>query len=422
MSIRVDPNQSFHVLIGQAVVEMSLDALDDAYHGEIIGESTLIWQEGLGEWLRLDVVLDRLAALELKVGLDDVGRRDASSWAPAPDQYFVLVGPDEVRQLNLDELDEAYRNDLITDSTLVWQPGYPEWVALAELGSSDHPLPVLPPFLQEPAATERIELDPPRLLPSQLPSQPPDRLTAQPPNQPSHPFSIQPPLAASAKLSVVAAGSSAFESAPPAPDSTAAVIASWPIQDWHEPLPASPWYKRTLAMASGALVVLIAHQHGLTYSLAQSLGQLDAYQKVVGEPDLHTLPGLEIWLADLSDNHGLSRLSSTAGWAPALPLATAPTEPSMEGNSPTGADESGASKSAASATSAALPAQLPLGEQAAAGTSPAAADLPAAAAGANQTLSGKKRHKPAHRAPSGKASLQAPRGSGNADDPMNGNL
>jgi hypothetical protein len=135
MGIHVDPEEVFHVLLDGEVIEMSLDALADAYEGEVVVDATLIWQEGLGEWLRLDVVLASLESASAPQSF-------APPVAEPEDMYAVLLGPNEVKQMSLDQLNDAYRLSIVDNETNVWQPGFAEWQPLgALLGESEAPAP-----------------------------------------------------------------------------------------------------------------------------------------------------------------------------------------------------------------------------------------------------------------------------------------
>src|SRR5262245_16204469 len=49
------------------------------------------------------------------------------------DLWHVEVGPDDVRVVTLDQLDEAFQDGLVTESMRVWQEGMPCAVSLGEL-------------------------------------------------------------------------------------------------------------------------------------------------------------------------------------------------------------------------------------------------------------------------------------------------
>lgn len=314
MGIRVDRAGSFHVLMGQSVVEMSLEALHDAHHGQVIGPSTLVWQEGWQDWVRLEAALARVSFADQRSGpLSEPSRSSTTADETSGDMYFVQVGPEQVRQLTFDELDQAYREDRIDDATLIWQPGYPEWIPLSALGSLEAIPALLTPVADLPS--ERIELDAPRLLPSQFP-------VAAPRTDPS---ALSPLLRISPSPD-----SAPADSGSAAPDSTAAVIASWPSEPWPEQSRGPSWSKRALAMAAGAVLVVSAHRQGLTYAFAQRAGQGEAYQKLVGEPDVRTVQGLELWLSRLTHTYGLAQLSATDVVAPAQRVATDPAKPAPD--------------------------------------------------------------------------------------------
>lgn len=124
MQIDVDPEQDFHVVINGASRALSLDALAEAYQADAISDETLIWQEGLEGWMRLDELLAVLSEQE----------EPAVSAPPSaidPTKYQVLVGPEEIKHMTLQTLVDAHRLGVVDDETLVLQPGGSQWVPLA---------------------------------------------------------------------------------------------------------------------------------------------------------------------------------------------------------------------------------------------------------------------------------------------------
>ncbi len=163
MTIKVNEEEDFHVVLNGNVVALSLNALDMAYQDDLISEETLIWQEGFGEWTRLDALL---AALEEQDG-------PAEPAAPTdPDTYFVMVAQDEVKQMSLDLLADAYRLDVIDDGTLVWQPGYTEWIPLSVLLGAPEEHVSLAPSLPPPRNVAHASA-PPTAAELRAPSLPP---------------------------------------------------------------------------------------------------------------------------------------------------------------------------------------------------------------------------------------------------------
>ncbi|HSC86327.1 MAG TPA: hypothetical protein VLC09_03620 [Polyangiaceae bacterium] len=413
MPIQVDPEETFHVLFGQNVREMDLDALDLAYRAEAVDEATLIWQEGLGEWLRLDVVLERLAA-------QDAAENPVYSMpapAPAPDVYFVLLGPDDTKQMSIDQLDDAFRLEVIDEATLVWQPGFAEWIRLDQLlamvdaAVGEAPLPHTSFYPQQtqapslyPAATQRAAASvPPRSQPQ------------------SYGY-------------VIGRGA---ESTAPVTHSLGPSIDLDSLEDLRPPA-ASPWFRRGAFAAAAAAALLIAHRTGLTAPLLPSA--------VAETASVETPHGVDSFLASLEKQHGLDKLSPTtaeakaaarpesASAAPVLPAPTTATEPAAEANS-----QSNPAKSADAAAPTAAPAAAPATEPttapaAAAASSPSLPAAPAAAAGlptgsaskfAN-SLQGKKpvgaTARPTPTRSVTKKATSSSKGSGLAYDPMNGTL
>jgi len=381
MAIRVDADEPFHVLIGQSVVEMSLDALDDAYHGEVIIDETLIWQEGLGEWLRLDVVLHRLAQQ------DENENAIYSLPAPPPesDVYFVLLGGDDTKQMTLDQLDDAYRLDVVDEATLVWQPGFAEWIALSELLSLEQEAPVVSPAFYPPAQ-ERMHVS-------------------------SAPYGA--PWSRQAS-SGYAAPSSGYILGRPA-DSTRPVTSNvMPTIAELTPPPASPWYRRSLVGAAAAVALFSAHQYGLTHAVAGAVGKDAALSAALGGPNLNTPSGLEQWLGTLSRENHLEHLAETEpvvapkkAAAPALVSPAGPIQPAAaQPQTPAAAAPPVAASTAAAPESPALSDTLPTGDS----------------SKFSNTLQGKKTPVIDNSKAKTKSTGKAPRGSGLAYDPMNGTL
>src|SRR5450432_1955772 len=61
---------------------------------------------------------------------------------PANEAWHVAVGPDDVKVVSLEQLDDMFRLSLVDSETKVWQPGMSEWVALGVVaGLDDKPAP-----------------------------------------------------------------------------------------------------------------------------------------------------------------------------------------------------------------------------------------------------------------------------------------
>lgn len=264
MSISVNPDEPFHVVHQGNVIAVSLEQLANAYQSDQVADDTLIWQEGFAEWMRLDMLLHTLEEQDGPV-------------APMPeiadDIYYVLVAPEEVKQMSLDLLADAYRLDVIDDSTLVWQPGFTEWLPLsALLGPEDEHVSIAPSM-------------PPAYNGGYAPAAPVYR------EAPAPAFN--------------------FGSLKPLDDSLA------PSADWSilpQQPKTSPWYGRSL-IALGAMGAAFALYRGGALESGPegpSAGSLLAsVESKVGAPGVDTAQGLDRWLTKLEDTHGLNSLSET---------------------------------------------------------------------------------------------------------------
>jgi hypothetical protein len=344
MAITVDPNEPFHVLLGGQVTPVSLDVLDTLYQADRIEESTLIWQQGLGAWLRLDVVLAELEKEEPPAPQ----QREVE-----PDSYYVNFGDSDVRLLSLDQLSKFYDLEVIEDSTLVWQPGFAEWVPLAVLiGEADAPPVSIHPSLgpqvassrPAPAASSfmapvpsmaapRPQSVPPRssTLPGPTFEAPAPSMAAQLPRPSAPPAPSSRPLA-----SVAATPSRPAMSALPGPASRPYSLMPNSLQEVQAltlsavppPAKASPWFGRGLLAASLFVGLLVVQRNGVMMDMAEGAGQAQSWQRVeasVGGTSVDTPQGLAVWLSDLSARHGLASLTPTEPLA--VPEASSASQP-----------------------------------------------------------------------------------------------
>lgn len=114
--IEPEPSESFYVEISPGEVKtMTLEQLDDVYRLDIIDESTMIWQEGFASWRALG---------------DIIGAHEE---AEPPDEFYVQFEPGEVRRMTLEQLDDAYRLDIVDETVQVWRDGFTSWHTLGDL-------------------------------------------------------------------------------------------------------------------------------------------------------------------------------------------------------------------------------------------------------------------------------------------------
>jgi hypothetical protein len=62
---------------------------------------------------------------------------DATGSTGSEDVWFVAVASDDIKQMNVDQLDEAFRLGVITKDTAVWTEGMQAWAPLGEVADLD---------------------------------------------------------------------------------------------------------------------------------------------------------------------------------------------------------------------------------------------------------------------------------------------
>jgi hypothetical protein len=366
------------------------------------------------------------------------------------ERYFVMFAADDVKELTLDQLDDAYRLDVIDDDTLLWQEGFDGWKPLSEVvGAADESEAIddvsawadvagsgfaaSAPAYSAPAgalgATQQTSYGqqsayaqqsyahqaPAPNYPQQS-SYPAQGAYAQPS---SYPHSIPP---ASAPLSL-------------APASTQAVV----YDTVDEPELVSPWFRRALFVAAAAGALIVSQRTGFAHSFARALDQGRSAERieasVLGSPAVDTPRGLEAKLSEIESRYNLDHLSYTDPVRERQPAAADAKAPAQGTNAQGTNAEGTTSAQAAPPPGAATPA--------AAGTTAQAAGQPAAPAAAPEAkpaaenpfasrmgnvLSGKPAEpvrpaaataRPAAKRP---AKLKVGTHGGDPNDPMNGAL
>lgn len=284
MAIHVNPEEDFHVSINGTVLALSLDALDAAYQGDKIDESTLIWQQGLGEWMRLDLVLSQL-------GQEDEAPAPAPAASATPDTFQVMVAEGDLKQMSQQLLADALRMGVIDGQTLVWQPGYTEWVPVSAILGN--------------APDGHVSLAPSRG--PQAPAAPPaprafGSLPARADSAPVPASTFAPRAAAP-----LSAAPAPFSQSPELGASTAPVMIPTIA-----PRPrASPWYGRAVVAAGACAALFSLHQNGIAAEVTQQAVQGTSLADPL-KPSPHTPYGLQLWLSNISETYHLEQLTETA--------------------------------------------------------------------------------------------------------------
>lgn len=241
----------WHVQVAAGDVRIvTLEKLDDLFRYDVIDDQVFVWQKGMAEWIRLATLLMATEAEE-------------------PEEPFhVLVGPGNVKQLSLEQLDDFYRLEVIDEGTLIWQKGMTDWLPLGKVAGI------------EPA------------VPAELPTRPLQEIVTQP-------FAVRPEAAiarpsAAPRVSIPA---SATFTSPPV--SAPPVAFSIQPQEAPEGSRSGSWLVR-LSVAAGVLLALF--RNDLAFSAVQntSIGARYAALEgsLLGGPMFGTSRSVERLVAD----------------------------------------------------------------------------------------------------------------------------
>jgi hypothetical protein len=263
MQIELDPEKDFHVVINGVATALSLDALDDAYQADSISDDTLIWQEGLDEWMRLDTLLVALSEQEVAPSEQQPAAQE--------DNFSVMVAPDDIKAMTLEQLADAHRLGVVHEATPVWQPGTTDWVPLSVIiagcaaGEHVSAAPSLPPTQQvAPAPSMHAGAAPMAQAPSAAPSQAPGSLVSLPDPAPHSGFAAAPMSVPPSSIAPSAPNSLAPTAASIAPMSQGiglAASADSLLDDLEFPQPTgSPWIKRSLIGLGSLAAVFVIYQ------------------------------------------------------------------------------------------------------------------------------------------------------------------
>src|SRR5690606_9059323 len=69
--------------------------------------------------------------------LSNYSAATASGSTGSEEVWFVAVASDDIKQMNVDQLDEAFRLGIITAETAVWTEGMEAWAPLGQVADLD---------------------------------------------------------------------------------------------------------------------------------------------------------------------------------------------------------------------------------------------------------------------------------------------
>jgi hypothetical protein len=289
----------------------------------------------------------------------------------AEDLWHVRLGPDEVKRLSLEQLDDLFRLDVISADTQVWQEGMEEWLPLsvvAGLGEDESesvsiPISQPPPTtVRRVGATTQMGWPPP---PAQVSSWPPPAVMRSAPPPPSRSTGVTtrpPPPSARSNAPVAAPMTSwppaaAWSDPPPARVAVSGFAPTVGAGSTPFTAPLAPSFAvfedtapRARRGGSGGWMVVLAAIVGLSVTLyrndvvhaaASSMGQTATFSKLesaLGGPGfgtpravekMMTRPKLELDSVVVPAPTTAPAVTSTP-MAPPAPVAEAPRAPTPE--------------------------------------------------------------------------------------------
>ena len=118
-------DDNWQVLMGPGDVRtLTLEQLDDFFRLGVIDEQTFVWQSGMQQWSQLSTL----------IGPIEDEKPD--------DHWYALMAPGDVRSLSLEQLDDFFRLEVVSEHTLLWQPGMAQWLPLGTIAGIEPSAPV----------------------------------------------------------------------------------------------------------------------------------------------------------------------------------------------------------------------------------------------------------------------------------------
>ncbi len=239
------------------------------------------------------------------------------------EMWHVQIEPGDVKTVTLEQLDDMFRLDLISASTLVWQPGMPKALPLSvvagiEDDEDEEVMEIEPELIPEPAVPAAAQY----VAPRQHTITPPPAISAPPPalNAPS---AYPPPTTNAPSAYPPPATNASSASPPPAP--------AMPTPDFYSPESLRPITmsdipsfrprqsgrggKVLMGVAIAAGLLLTLYRNDLLRPMAESAGSVDAYEEIesaFGSPGFGTTRSVSQLSAMLNPPPAVSDASGEA--------------------------------------------------------------------------------------------------------------
>lgn len=273
------------------------------------------------------------------------------------DMWHVQIEPGEIKTVTLEQLDDMYRLELISASTLVWQPGMPKALPLSVIAGieddeEDEVMEIEPELIPEAAYSVPAPAYPP-VATSTYPS-----ASAYPPAVAAYPPAVAPAAVAErqATMTPPPASTNAMASVAPAPQMPAPDFYSpeslRPITMSHIPdpglRPAGRGGRIVMGIAIAAGLLITLHRNDLLRPMASSAGSEAAYDKIqaaLGSPGFGTTQSV-VHFSKMLNPPELETSTDTS----VTPPTTSTTESTSADDSESSTDSDSATDTSASTT------------------------------------------------------------------------
>jgi len=234
--------------------------------------------------------------------------------------WHVQVSATEVKTMTVDQLDDAFRLDIITGDTKVWTESLGEWLPLREVAGLDDEEEEDVATAQPPVSTLATSQQPPAPAPLVQTSRPPGPAPLVATGRPPGPAPLVPtgrppgpaPLVPTAPVAVLNSVAPLAMEVPPAPP---------------QKLPNQTFARGLVWAAAVAACFAGLHRNGGSFAAASAAGKVDAYHSAmekIGGSAASTPVGVQLLIDEAREKYRLDQLSETNPVGSNAPKSTLP--------------------------------------------------------------------------------------------------
>ncbi|MBQ5429042.1 MAG: DUF4339 domain-containing protein [Neisseriaceae bacterium] len=131
-------NKWFYAVNDEQKDAVSTEELYNLFKQGVINDKSLVWQEGMADWLELSQVETLQTAFTAL-------KNQENQTQNKPDEWFYVLNEQRHGAVGADEIRALIKNGTLNSDSLVWQQGQAEWVALRYCREFAETLSTVPP-------------------------------------------------------------------------------------------------------------------------------------------------------------------------------------------------------------------------------------------------------------------------------------